>query len=151
SVTGATVFDLADSGTARLATDVGGSRPAGSIADVTTHSLVAYRFYEQGLRAYYNLDYRNAQPLFEAALKEDSSFAMAAFYSAVSETEAPHKAIARFELASRLALHTTDRERLTILARYAFMASSPALAPLADTLVVRYPDEVDGYYFTGLG
>ena len=42
SVNGSSLFELADSGTARLAADFGQSTPIGSIADVTTRSLAAY-------------------------------------------------------------------------------------------------------------
>jgi DNA-binding SARP family transcriptional activator len=150
SVTGGSIFELADSGTARLAADLGETTPLGSIAEVTTRSLSAYRLYEQGLRAYYANDPREAIPLFEAALAEDSTFAMAAYYSALSLAGQPDVALDRYLLAERLAGRTTDRERLTILARLAFVSSSPSLGALADTLLVRYPDEVEGYYFTGL-
>jgi tetratricopeptide (TPR) repeat protein len=76
---------------------------------------------------------------------------MAAYYSALSNTEDRSVTVARFARAARLAAKTSDRERLTILARQAAtINSSPALRALADTLVIRYPDEVDGYYFTGL-
>jgi tetratricopeptide (TPR) repeat protein len=150
SVAGATIFELADSGTARLAADVGETTPLGSIADVTTRSLSAYRLYERGLRAYYANDPREAIPLFEAAVAEDSTFAMAAYYSALSLAGQPEVALHRYHLAARLADRTSDRERLTILARLAFVSSSPSLGALADTLLVRYPDEVEGYYFTGL-
>ena len=150
SVTGRTLFELADSGTARLAADFGETTPAGSIADVTTRSIVAYRLYEQGLRAYFANDLTGAQPLFEAALKEDSTFAMAAYYSAMSLVARPYDALQRYYLAARLATRTSDRERLTILARVAFLSADPALRALADTLVIRYPDEVDGYYYRGL-
>jgi tetratricopeptide (TPR) repeat protein len=150
SVTGATLFELADSGTARLAGDFGAATPAGSIADVTTRSLSAYRLYEQGLRLYYANDLYGAEPLLEAALREDSTFAMAAYYYAMTELENPREVIRRFQRASRLAERTSDRERLTIQARFAFLASSPTMRAIAETLVVRYPDEVEGYYFTGL-
>lgn len=149
SVSGRTIFELADSGTARLAADFGESTPAGSIADVTTRSVSAYRLYEEGLRLYVANDLRAAEPLFEAALKEDSTFAMAAYYSALAASEA-HVSLRRFRNAARLATRTSDRERLTILARLAFIASDPSLPALADTLVVRYPLEVDGYFYTGL-
>ena len=151
SVSGATVFELADSGTARLAADFGETSPLGSVADVTTRSLSAYRLYEQGLRAYYANDLRTAEPLFEAALTEDSTFAMAAYYAALSTTLNARLKLARFATARRLAARASDRERLTISAQHAYLSSSPALLPFADTLVVRYPEEVEGYYFTGLG
>src|SRR2546422_11560358 len=52
------------------------------IADVTTRSFAAYRMYVAGLRAYYREeDPPGAVRLFEAALAEDSSFAMAAYYA----------------------------------------------------------------------
>ena len=151
SIAGTTLFELADSGTARVAADFGESTPPGSIADVTTRSLAAYRFYEEGLRAYYANDRRTAEPLFEAALREDSTFAMAAYYSALSVVSAVHVALERYALAERLAKRASDRERLTILSHFAFLSSSPTMLPLAETLSVRYPDEVEGYYFTGLG
>jgi len=151
SIVGATLFELADSGTARVAADFGETTPLGSIADVTTKSLSAYRLYEQGLRAFYAFDYRAADPLFLAALKEDSTFAMAAYYSAINEGIGTRTMLQRFALAARLATHTTDRERLTIQAHYAFLSSSPSLRAIAETLAVRYPDEIEGYYFTGLG
>jgi len=151
SVVGGTLFDLADSGTARIAADFGETAPLGSIAEVTTKSLTAYRLYEEGLRAYYAFDYRAADPLFLAALKEDSTFAMAAYYAAINEGIGPRVAIQRFALAARLASHASDRERLTILAHEAYLSSSPSLRALAETLAVRYPDEIEGYYFMGLG
>ena len=152
SVNGASLFELADSGTARLAADFGQSTPTGSVADVTTRSLAAYNLYEQGLRAYYENDKRAAERFFEAALTEDSTFAMAAYYSALSVSESRAVSLERFARAARLATHTTDRERLTILARQASaITSSPALRALAETLTVRYPDEVEGYFFTGVG
>jgi len=150
SIVGATLFELADSGTARVAADFGETTPLGSIADVTTKSVSAYRLYEQGLQAYYAFDFRTADPLFLAALKEDSTFAMAAYYAAINEGIGTRETLQRFALAARLAAHTTDRERLTIQAHYAFHSSSPSLRALAETLAVRYPDEIEGYYFTGL-
>ncbi|HUQ80552.1 MAG TPA: AAA family ATPase [Gemmatimonadaceae bacterium] len=150
SVNGATLFELADSGTARLAAEFGQTTPLGSVADVTTRSLTAYHSYEQGLRAYYGNDKRTAEHFFELALKEDSTFAMAAYYSALSVGGTRDLALVRFDRAARLAQHTTDRERLTILARQAsVITSSPSLRALAETLTVRYPDEVEGYLFTG--
>ncbi len=150
SIVGHSLFELADSGTARLAFDFGSSGPAGSIADVTTRSLVAYRLYEQGLRLYFATDYAAAEPLFHAALNEDSTFAMAAYYAALTTTS-PEAVSTRFARAVRLAEHASERERLIVRAHFDFLATDPGLLAVAETLVVRYPDEVEGYYFTGLG
>ena len=74
---------------------------------------------------------------------------MAAYYSGLSASDGP-VARQRFSRAARLATGTTDRERLTILARQAAsVTSSPTLRALAETLAVRYPQEVEGYLFTG--
>ena len=149
SVIGASLIELADSGTARLASDLRAALPPGSIGDVTTQSVAAYRLYEQGLRAYYRRDVRTAEGLFEAALAEDSTFAMAAYYSALSAQSDRSRMVARLARAARLAGRATDRERLTILAHLAFLRDDPSLRALAETLVVRYPHEVDGYFFAG--
>lgn len=150
SIVGRSLFELADSGTARLASDFGSDVPRGSIADVTTRSLVAYRLYEQGLRLYFATDYAAAEPLFLAALEEDSTFAMAAYYAALT-TSSSEAVATRFAHAVRLAQHASERERLIVQAHFDFLATDPGLLAVAETLVVRYPDEVEGYYFTGLG
>ena len=56
TVSGRDLFELVDRGTARLAAQAGITGPAGSISEVTTRSEVAYRFYTEGLRAYYRGD-----------------------------------------------------------------------------------------------
>ncbi|MFN8574115.1 MAG: BTAD domain-containing putative transcriptional regulator [Gemmatimonadaceae bacterium] len=62
SIVGHSLFELADSGTAKLAADLGSESPTGSVADVTTRSLAAYRLYEQGLRLYFATDFAAAEP-----------------------------------------------------------------------------------------
>jgi DNA-binding SARP family transcriptional activator len=150
SVSGGTLFLVADSGTARLATEFGAARPAGSVADVTTSSVAAYRLYEQGLRAFYEYDRRTANRLFEAAMAEDSTFAMATYYSGLSSDEYVHQG-ERLQRAVRLAARVSDRERLTIHASWAYITSSPALRAIAETLAVRYPQEVEGHLYSGIG
>jgi len=149
SVIGSSLIELADSGTARLASVWGADLPTGSIADVTTHSVPAYRLYEQGLRAYYRRDLQGARGFFDAALAEDSTFAMAAYYRALADRGDKRRAIAMLTRAARLATHATDRERLTIMATLATQRDERALRALAETLVVRYPAEVEGYVFAG--
>ena len=150
SVSGSDAFVLADSGTAKLLSKLGASAPAGSVADVTTHSLSAYRLYEEGLRAYYRNDYRSAERLFEASLADDSAFAMAQYYSALTRNVITATGMARLRRAVDLADRASDRERLKIRASFADISSSPALAALAETLLVRFPDEVAGHLYTGL-
>lgn len=149
TVEGSDLFALVDSGTARLVAALGGVAPPGSVADVTTRSLAAYRMYEQGIRAYYRGDVRTALGFFDAALGEDSLFALAAYYDALSDPE-PKSYAVRMERAKRLAARATDRERLIILAGWAYTVSSPTLRAIADTLVTRYPAEIEGHLYSGI-
>ncbi len=148
---GPDLFVLADSATAELARGLD-RHPAGlRIADVTTRSLVAYRLYEQGLREHYQQgDARRALRLFEAALREDSTFAMAALYAwqsaiALSDSTAD---VYRAQ-AVRMADRATDRERLMILAYHKWEFDEPSALALAETLATRYPTEPDGHLSLG--
>ena len=58
--------------------------PSGSLADATTRSVAAYRLYEEGLRSYFLGDIASSERMFGAALGEDSTFAMAAYYFALA-------------------------------------------------------------------
>jgi tetratricopeptide (TPR) repeat protein len=150
TVQGSDLFTLADSGTGRLAGELGGDRPAGSLADVSTRSLAAYRLYEEGLRDFYGGERPQAERLFSEALAEDSTFAMAAFYYALSITDGSRAGFfSRLNRAIALAEGASDRERLLIRATWAFTNSSPALRAIADTLTVRYPAELEGHLMAG--
>src|SRR5204862_3557995 len=134
---------------ARLVAALGADAPAGSVADVTTRSVAAYRMYEQGIRAYYRGDLHAALGLFDAALVEDSLFALAAYYDALSDP-VPQSYVVRMERARRLAARAPDRERLTILAGWAHSVSSPTLRQIAETLATRYPTEIEGHLYSGI-
>jgi tetratricopeptide (TPR) repeat protein/TolB-like protein len=154
SITGNDLFALADSSTARLAQQLNVTPPAGSIADITTRSVVAYRLYTEGLARLYEGDTNGAVRLFDAALAEDSTFAMAAFQSARSigsDWRLPRHADyqERMSRALRLADNASDRERLIIRAYFARSTYDPALQATADTLASRYPDEVVGHLYSG--
>ncbi len=145
TVTGADLFAIVDSGTARLAADAGVTAPSASIADVTTRSEVAYRFYEEGLRLYYRGDLTGARALFDAAIDDDSAFAMAQYYRALAESR-PGAGVAILRRALRLADGASDRERLIIRAAWQTSTADPALLATAETLTVRYPHEVAGQH-----
>ena len=138
-VEGNDLFAAVDQATAAVAVDLDVPAPEEPVADVTTHSLVAYRFYEAGLRAFYESD-AAATRLFKSALDEDSSFAMAAYWVWLTRGDGERSYLER---AARLADHTTDRERLLILARLAQARLEPGLQALAETLGVRYPADGD--------
>jgi DNA-binding SARP family transcriptional activator len=148
TVEGANLFALVDSGTARLATRLGSTAPTGSVADVTTRSLAAFRLYAEGMRRLYAMDGVAAHRLLSAAVAEDSTFAMATYYWAITTPNAA-TAAERMARAMRLSATASDRERLTIRAGWAFHFTAPELGAIADTLATRYPDEVDGHFYRG--
>ena len=98
------------------------------IADVTTRSMEAYRYYVEGkenLRKFYFDDARIA---FEKAVALDPDFAMAYFNLAyanynLENIEASDTAIKR---AKALSLKTTEKERLYIEADYAWRVEKDA-------------------------
>ena len=151
TVRGKDAFDLVDRATAQIAVAFG--RPTGPlpVADVTTHSVVAYRFYEEGLRSYAVADYPSARRLFDAALAEDSTFAIAAHYAALTRLELYEPVLLATQQALlRLAGHATDRDRLLIRGTWRELASAPEILAVAETLAIRYPTEPDGHYLLAM-
>ncbi|MFL5582015.1 MAG: hypothetical protein ACJ8AO_16735 [Gemmatimonadaceae bacterium] len=142
----ADAFALADSATLVLARAHGARLPDRPLREVTSTSLVARRFYDEGLRALYSGQTDRAYPLFEAALREDSSFAMAAHYAAMHYGGFDYPRVTR---ALRLAERATDRERLLIRASWLLELNDPRGAAVAETLAVRYADEPEGMVLLG--
>jgi predicted Zn-dependent protease len=54
------------------------------------------------------------------------------------------------ERAKRLAARASERERLIILVGWAYTVSSPALRSIAESLVTRYPAELEGHLYSGI-
>ena len=149
SIEGADLFALVDSGTARLVAVHGGVAPTGSIAGLTTRSVVAYSLYVEGMKTLADGDVAAAERLFGAALREDSTFAMAAYqYGRTSPLRVP--IVSRLSRALRLSANATERERLMIRAGWAETVTSPELGVLADSLVRRYPQETESHLYAGL-
>ena len=91
------------------------------IADVTTSSMDAYRYYVEGRENYRKLYFDDARIAFEKAVKLDPDFAMAYLFLAfaninLQNIEARDIAIKR---AKALSLKTNEKERLRIEAYYA--------------------------------
>jgi DNA-binding SARP family transcriptional activator/tetratricopeptide (TPR) repeat protein len=144
-------YAAVDSATAAIAQDFGLSPPAKPIAEVSTSSPIAYRLYEEGLRAYYQYDVPAASRLMDAALEEDSTFAMAAFYAWRSGISAdPGSEPARRARAVRLAPRAADRERLLILGMTNAQLEDPAALAPAESLAIRFPSDPDGQELYGL-
>src|SRR5262249_15603790 len=139
-ISGSDRIALFDSVTALVAADFRVDAPSGSLAEVTTRSPIAYRFYEEGLRAYYANDIISARRLFQSAVREDSTFAMATYYAWLVSLSTGEAFDGRV-LASRavaLAPRASPRDRLLILAHVgASRADRRAIAP-AETLATKY-------------
>lgn len=152
TMNGSDLFALADSGTRQLAGDIGGAMPEGSLSDVSTRSVSAYRSYEEGLRALYQEgDAVRAERHFLEAVRLDTMFVMARFFSGVVSSGDRAQ---RFEILKRavdLADKASDRDRLIIRATWAFYNSSPNIRAITDTLMVRYPGELEGYLWSAQG
>jgi DNA-binding SARP family transcriptional activator/tetratricopeptide (TPR) repeat protein len=140
-VTASNRYALIDSMTVAIARDLRLARPGSSVAQATTGSPVAYRLYDEGLRAYYQFDYPAATRLMEAALQEDSTFAMAAYYVALLATGNGLDEITTRERALRLAARAPQRERLTISADLLTLNMEPAAIAVAESLTTRYPSD----------
>ncbi|HSL72626.1 MAG TPA: BTAD domain-containing putative transcriptional regulator, partial [Longimicrobiales bacterium] len=143
SASGSDAFELTERATADIARAFALTAPATPLA--ASGSLVARRFYDQGLRAYYRGEWRGAYELFSATLEEDSTFAMAAYYAAQSIARfRTDSAFLLLEEAARLAELAPERERLTIRhARYPH-AYAPRAA-YAESLAIRFPSEPSGH------
>jgi len=149
TVTGRDPFALADSATTLLAEYLGSTAPTGTVADATTRSVTAYRLYDDGLRSYYLGDIASAERMFDAALSQDSTFAMAAYYYALASRTTRAEFIRRLRRAVSLAGRASDRERLIIQGGWAETNNLVSLRPIAETLATRYPTEVEGHYYLG--
>lgn len=145
SAEGTDLFSLVDSVTSQFAGTLGLPRPRHSLAGVTSTSLVARRFYEQGMRWYYQGNTDAASGYFLAAFEEDSTFAMAAFYAAVTGSFTDRSRV--IPLLARAVQNSStapERERLLIRYSWAQMANDPAALAYAESLAVRYPNEPSG-------
>jgi DNA-binding SARP family transcriptional activator/tetratricopeptide (TPR) repeat protein len=140
-VTAGDRYALIDSMTAAIARDLRLGLPGSSVADATTDSPLAYRLYEEGLRAFYQYDQPAARRLMQAALEEDSTFAMAAYYDALLTPGGGPEEIDTRRRALRLAARAPERERLTINADLLAQNMDPAAITVAESLTTRYPND----------
>jgi DNA-binding SARP family transcriptional activator/tetratricopeptide (TPR) repeat protein len=148
---GRDLFAAVDQATTLVARRYGVAPPRERITRITTPSLLAYRFYEQGLREFYQHgDQRSAHRLFRAALAEDSTFAMAAYYAFRSAGDGNPDAAQLVARAVRMASRTADRERPLIHSLYNQEMEEPIALAQAETLVARYPAEPDGHLALGV-
>jgi serine/threonine protein kinase/tetratricopeptide (TPR) repeat protein len=131
--------------------------PLGAAPEGGTSSAVARSMYDEGLRAYRQVDLHAARRFFRAAVEEDSLFAAAAYYAIRTEwwLGMPPDSQLQTRLR-RVAARLPERERLLVQARIAWTTADPAMLGIGDTLLAHYPDEpqahlVMGRAFVGVG
>ncbi|HEY0809668.1 MAG TPA: BTAD domain-containing putative transcriptional regulator, partial [Longimicrobiales bacterium] len=148
---GADVFELTDRATQTVARAFALDEPRLPASETSTRSLTARRFYEEGLHAYYRgADARSTYDLFAAAMREDTTFAMAALYAAFSRSLYDVKAANELYTRSvRLAEHAPERDRL-LIKLFTKGSDYAVVAATAETLVVRFPNEPHGHMVLGL-
>jgi len=111
-----------------------------------TESAVALRFYEEGLENFRGGRVQVARPLMEAALREDTTFAMAAYYLALM---GEGQAWELRQRALRLAQRAPLSQRMQIQAEILQRDHDPAAVAVAREWTERFPGE--GQAFAVLG
>lgn len=109
-------------------------------SDVGTRSPTAYRLYQEALRTSYAGNPEPAQRLMRAALRDDSTFALAAYHDALLTDDGPDFTLENRAL--RLAARAPDRARLLITADMLQTMQSPEATGAAESLGIRYPDDI---------
>ena len=151
-ITGApdeTVFAVVDRLSARVRSDL--SLPTAahnerdpSVADVTTHSPEAYRYYLEGVDYYMQFYTNEARTSFEKALSYDSTYAMAYYYLSMAKDKR------LIDSALKYSDHIGQKDRLYILSQYASGRGDTDLAIAElERIVEAFPDEKYALYRIG--
>ena len=141
-VVGVDRYAVIDSLTTAIASDLRVEAPLGALADVSTRSPIAYRLYEDGLRASLQSDARSAHRLFRSAIQEDSTFAMATYHAWRTAAMIADPGLDSLGVrALRLASRTPDRDRLVIIAHVGASQGDLGALAAAESLAVRYPSD----------
>lgn len=158
-VGGADLFAMADELSGLILRDLGFSAAAkgggSTLADLTTLSKEAYRFYLQGLDRYYRYDYAAAEESFRQAVAIDPGFALAywrlawmQFRFGMGDAAA---AAATAEIAYGLRGRLPDKERLYVeFFGYFKMGFEEAQASL-EKLAEKYPEEKEAWFILAAG
>ena len=145
---GEDLFTLVSQATGRIAEAHDVPMPSEPAA-LSSRSLLAQSFHDQGVRAFFRSDFEGAKQYFLAALEEDSSFVAPVHYLArIAGDQAPtyYALLARAVAASHSA---PERERLQVRFLWADLTHDPSLVAYAESLAARYPAEPEGAYALG--
>jgi serine/threonine protein kinase/Flp pilus assembly protein TadD len=116
------------------------------VADITTTSTEAYRYYIQGLDNLYKYDYENAMASFKKSLQLDSTLVMPYYWLVSNMLQGDPEITKLIDKASRFADKATAKEKLYIESLQARFAGNHQLAiDKLKEIIKRYPEEKDAY------
>ena len=143
------VFALVDQLSVQLKSDLGLpdqalKEPDPHVADVTSHSVEAYKYYLKGIELRQRMYLNEATDCFHKAAMIDSAFAMAYYYLSLSQNSRI------IEKAVMFASRATKKEQMFIAARAAQVNQDTATtASILRSITEQYPDEKDAFYQLG--
>jgi serine/threonine protein kinase/tetratricopeptide (TPR) repeat protein len=124
------------------------------VADVTTSSMEAYKYFLKGREEFDKMYYVDARQSFEKAIELDPEFGMAYFVlssvqGSLGNIQAENEAIKK---AKASAHKVTERERLYIEAAYAntIERNRETRNRLLQELIQKYPKEKTAHYWLGV-
>jgi tetratricopeptide (TPR) repeat protein len=149
------IFSIVDKLTLKVKKDL--SLPAQAqkeetpkVADVTTHSPEAYRYYLEGVDYYYKYYYTEAEKSFKRALERDSTFAMAYYRLSwvTSGTGVEYrKLIAK---AVKYSNKVSQKEKLYIHAsEVGLSGNTTQYIKELQKITERYPEEKEAFWLLG--
>jgi TolB-like protein/predicted Ser/Thr protein kinase len=147
------VFTLVDKLTVEIKKDLSlpsaaQEEPDRPVADVTTHSPEAYRYYLEGVDYSNKVYFKEAEESFKKALEYDSTFAMAYYRRAYYTPDLEQKKI--LAKAVKYSGKVSQKEKHYIKSLEAKISGNYVLA-IAELkkIVERYPEEKEAFYELG--
>lgn len=121
------------------------------IADVTTNSLEAYKYFLRGKEAVEKLYSDDARKYLEKAVELDPTFAIGYHYLALAHGRGSDLRYEAFEKARAFSNKATEKERLYIDAFYARVVelNHEKCIDLLEQIVKKYPREKRAHYWLG--
>jgi len=147
------IFSMVDKLTVEIKNDlslpaVAQQEPDPSVADVTTHSPEAYRYYLEGLDYQSKLYDEEAEESFRKALEYDSTFAMAYYELCDYTSGSEHKQM--LAKAVKYSNRASQKEKHYIRVYEAYVSGDYAKSiKELHKLVERYPDDKRAFYALG--
>jgi serine/threonine protein kinase/Tfp pilus assembly protein PilF len=150
--TGENIFSMVDRLTVEVKSDLSlpaaaQSEPDRPVAEVTTHSPEAYRFYLEGVDYGWKFYFADAAKSLEKAIELDSTFVMAYYRLAGVRRSEARSLLAK---AMTYANKVSWKERQYVKGAYAFHSGDyiKAIEEL-QSIIQRYPDEKEAFWTIG--